>query len=110
MRRLTRVPVWVFVFGIFANLAEFERNLIRERTRAGLAVARARGRWGGRLKKPTEDQVKFMRTLYDSREHPIVEHCKQFNIGYGTFYRYRNKWLKARTTPARDSENLRCAS
>ncbi len=48
----------MFVFGIFANLAEFERNLIRERTCAGLAVARARGRLGGRPEKPTEDQVK----------------------------------------------------
>ena len=46
---------------------------LRERTCAGLAVARARGRWGGRPEKPTEDQVKFMRTLYDSREHSIVE-------------------------------------
>ena len=74
MRRLIRVPVRrVFVFGIFANLAEFERNLIRERTCAGLAVARARDRLGGQLEKLTEDQVKFMRTLYDSREHPIVE-------------------------------------
>ena len=70
MRRLTRVPVWVFVFGIFANLAEFERNLMHERTCAGLAVAHSRGRLGGRLKKPTEDQVKIMRTLMIAENTP----------------------------------------
>ena len=69
----TSISTGMFVFGIFANLAEFERNLIRERTRAGLAVAHSRGRLGGWPEKLTEDQVKFMRTLYDSREHPIVE-------------------------------------
>src|SRR3954454_12656259 len=55
------------VFHIFGALAEFEREIIRERTQAGLQSARARGRRGGRPKKLTKKQVAIARQLYDAR-------------------------------------------
>lgn len=74
------------VFHVFAALAEFERNLVRERTMAGLAAARARGRQGGRkpILKPREvDQV---RTLYADKSVPIEDICKRYKISRTTFY------------------------
>ena len=59
------------IFHIFAALGEFERELIRERTNAGLAAARARGRVGGRKPVMTPDKVKVARQLYDSRERRL---------------------------------------
>ena len=83
------------VFNIFASLAEFERDLIRERTQAGLASARARGRVGGRKPKLTKQQVQVMKTLYESEEHTVEKIVEQFGIHRNTFYGYRAKWLKA---------------
>jgi DNA invertase Pin-like site-specific DNA recombinase len=60
------------IFHIFGALAEFERNLIRERTQAGLVAARARGRKGGRPTVLTSKQVGIARDLYEKR-HPIAE-------------------------------------
>jgi len=79
------------VFQIFGALAEFERNLIRERTKAGLAAARARGRLGGRKEKLTPDQVATMRRMSESRQHTIVEICKVMGISKPTYYRYMGK-------------------
>jgi DNA invertase Pin-like site-specific DNA recombinase len=68
----TSTPGGKSIFNIFASLAEFERSLIRERTVAGLAAARARGRKGGRPPAMTPQQVKLARTLYDAREHSVA--------------------------------------
>jgi DNA invertase Pin-like site-specific DNA recombinase len=76
------------VFHIFGALAEFEREIIRERTQAGLSAARARGRNGGRRKKLTPKQVQMAQSLYDSKTHTVDEICKTLGIGRTTFYRY----------------------
>jgi DNA invertase Pin-like site-specific DNA recombinase len=77
-----------FAFHFFGALAEFERELIRERTRAGLAAARARGRNGGRRRALTDKQVAIARALYDSRQHSIAEICQTLRISRATLYRY----------------------
>jgi DNA invertase Pin-like site-specific DNA recombinase len=74
------------IFHIFGALAEFERNLIRERTQAGLVAAHARGKRGGRPKALTTRQLGIARDLYDKR-HPIVEICRTLKISRATLYR-----------------------
>ncbi|MBK6770517.1 MAG: recombinase family protein [Ardenticatenales bacterium] len=76
------------VFQIFGALAEFERNLIRERTMAGLAAARARGKQGGRPMKLDEAKVKLLYDLYDERKRPIAEICRLVGIAKPTLYEY----------------------
>jgi DNA invertase Pin-like site-specific DNA recombinase len=76
------------IFHIFGALAEFERNLIRERTTAGIEAARARGRKGGRPKALTPKQVAMAQALYDAKTHTIAEICKTFNVGRTTLFRY----------------------
>ncbi len=76
------------VFQIFGALAEFERNLIRERTLAGLAAARARGKQSGRPKKLGEAQVNLLYQLYDERKRPIAEICQLVGISKPTLYEY----------------------
>ena len=76
------------VFHIFGALAEFERELIRERTRAGLAAARARGRQGGRPKKlGTPQKLAMAQALYDDGTHSVEDICKMLGISRATFYR-----------------------
>jgi DNA invertase Pin-like site-specific DNA recombinase len=75
------------IFHIFGALAEFERNLIRERTAAGLTAARARGRKGGRPKALTGKQLSIAQDLYEKR-HPITEICRTLKISKATLYRY----------------------
>jgi DNA invertase Pin-like site-specific DNA recombinase len=75
------------MFQFFAALAEFERNIIRERTRAGLEAARARGRKGGRKPKVTEKMKREMKALYDSKQVTIGEICERYGITKMTFYR-----------------------
>jgi DNA invertase Pin-like site-specific DNA recombinase len=76
------------VFHVFGALAEFERDLIRERTHAGLAAARARGRVGGRPRKLTPKQVAQLRTLAADKGNSVTEICQTFGISRKTFYRY----------------------
>src|SRR5438045_8703274 len=79
------------IFNIFASLAEFERNLIRERTNACLAAARTRGRVGGRPKAQTLNtpkKVALAQSLYDNKDNTIDEICKTLNISRATLYRY----------------------
>src|SRR5947207_9855055 len=79
------------IFHIFGALAEFERNLIRERTNAGLLAARARGRKGGRPKAKTLDtpkKVALAQSLYDNKNNTIDEICKMLNVSQTTLYRY----------------------
>lgn len=84
----TTTPVGKLTFHIFAALAEFEKDIIQERTKAGLEAARARGRKGGRPKLLSAKKVKMMQELYDSKKIPIADICRQFKISYSTFYRY----------------------
>jgi DNA invertase Pin-like site-specific DNA recombinase len=84
------------VFHIFGALAEFERDIIRERTQAGLTAARARGRKGGRPKALTPKKARMVQDLYRNKENSIDEICKTLNISRTTLYRYiRNGGLKA---------------
>jgi len=77
------------VFHVFGALAEFERDLIRERTKAGLAAARARGRLGGRRKTlDTSTKVAMAQALYDNRDNSIRDICKTLGISRATLYRY----------------------
>ena len=72
---------------IFGALAEFERELIRERTQAGLAAARARGRKGGRPRKLTPRQVATARTLLKDREHTVTAVAEMLGVSRSTLYR-----------------------
>ena len=76
------------VFHIFSALAEFERDIIRERTNAGLQAARARGRLGGRPYLLTPTKIIRLKKLYDDRKNTVIEMCKIFNISRPTFYNY----------------------
>ncbi|HBO4108336.1 TPA: recombinase family protein, partial [Pseudomonas aeruginosa] len=76
------------VFGIFATLAEFERDLIRERTMAGLASARARGRKGGRKFALTKAQVRLAQAAMAQRDTSVSDLCKELGIERVTLYRY----------------------
>ena len=76
------------IFHIFGALAEFERNLIRERTKAGLEAARARGRMGGRPKSLDENKVQLAYKLYNEKQHSIKEICKMLGISKSTLYAY----------------------
>ena len=71
----TTSPGGKLVFHIFGALAEFERNLIRERTNAGLAPLRARGRKGGRPKSLDEDRRKLAVQLYNDGKHSVMDVC-----------------------------------
>jgi DNA invertase Pin-like site-specific DNA recombinase len=76
------------LFGIFASLAEFKSELIRERTMAGLAAARARGRKGGRKFALTKAQVRMAQAAMAHRDTSISELCKELKIRPATLYRY----------------------
>lgn len=76
------------VFGIFATLAEFERDLIRERTMAGLAAAGARGRKGGRKFALTKAQVRLAQAAMAQRDTSVSELCKELGIERVTLYRH----------------------
>ena len=76
------------IFHIFGALAEFERNLIQERTKAGLAAARARGKKGGRPKALNEQQRALVIRLYNERKNSIKEICEMMNISKPTLYSY----------------------
>ena len=76
------------VFGIFAALAEFERELIRERTVAGLKAARARGRKGGRRFALSKAQVRLAQAAMANRDTSVGELCRELGVGRVTLYRY----------------------
>ncbi len=76
------------VFHMFGALAEFERNLVRERTQAGLSAARARGRLGGRRKVLDPDKRRLAVQLYQERKHTVMEICRLMGISKPTLYAY----------------------
>jgi DNA invertase Pin-like site-specific DNA recombinase len=76
------------VFGIFAALAEYERELISERTKAGLASARGRGRKGGRKYKMTLTKLQLAKSAMENPATSISELCKELGITRGTLYRF----------------------
>jgi DNA invertase Pin-like site-specific DNA recombinase len=78
------------IFHIFGALAEFEREIIRERTNAGLQAARARGRLGGRPKTQSLDPKKMAlaKQLHDDHSRSVQEICEMLQIGRSTLYRY----------------------
>ncbi len=79
------------VFNIFSSLAQFERRLTQERTRAGLKAARARGKTGGRKPITADDlRVKMAKRLYEDKGLEIKAICKQMQISRSTLYRLVN--------------------
>ena len=90
----TTSPGSILVFHIFGSLAEFERNLIRERTKAGLTAARARGKKGGRRIALDEEKTKRLYSLYDEtnadggKKYTIKEICEMMGISRSTLYSY----------------------
>ena len=79
------------IFHIFGALAEFERNLIRERTMAGLKAARARGRVGGRPRKLDAKKTELAYRLYDEKKYGVKEICQILGISKPTLYSYLNR-------------------
>lgn len=76
------------VFHVFGALAEFERDLIRERTMAGLASARARGRKGGRPRAMDEEKIRVASRLMKDPEVSVAEVCRAVGVSSATLYRY----------------------
>lgn len=83
----TTTPGGKLIFHVFGALAEFERSLIKERTMAGLAAARARGRVGGRPKKLSKSQVQMVKRAYQDKQTDIKTICETFGISKSTLYR-----------------------
>ncbi len=87
------------VFHVFGALAEFERDLIRERTQAGLRAARVRGRTGGRPKVLSDAKKRALaQALCDGGRHDVATICKTLGISRATFYRYLRPPSRDQTT------------
>lgn len=84
----TRTPEGQLVFGIFAALAEFERALISERTKVGLASARARGRNGGGQYKMTPAKLRLAMAAMGQKETVVSDLCKELGVTRQTLYRH----------------------
>ncbi|GHO48465.1 recombinase family protein [Ktedonospora formicarum] len=85
----TTTPGGKLIFHLMGALAEFERDLIRERTNAGLTAARARGRVGGRPRKlKTNGKMALARQMFVEQSHSIPEICATLGISRATLYRY----------------------
>ncbi len=85
----TTTPGSKLIFHLMGALAEFERDLIRERTNAGLAAAKARGRVGGRPRKlKTNGKVALARQMFADQSHSLPEICAALGISRATLYRY----------------------
>ena len=85
------------IFHIFASLAEFERDIIRERTNAGLAAARARGRKGGRPPSVDAAKVKAALALKADTTHTVKEICQTLGISRNTYYKYTRQETQVAT-------------
>lgn len=87
----TSTPGGTLIFNILGSLAQFERDLIRERTRAGLEAARARGRTGGRPASLDEKQAKEVQRLYESRSVTVDQIASMMRVSRTTIYRCLQK-------------------
>ncbi|MBL4648774.1 MAG: recombinase family protein, partial [Aureispira sp.] len=94
----TTTPTGKLTFHLFAALAEFERDIISSRTKAGLEAARARGRKGGRpkgLSIKAQDKARLAESLYIEKQRSISEICTHLDISKPTLYRYlRSRGVK----------------
>ncbi len=100
----TTTPGGKLVFHVLGALAEFERDLIRERTNAGLAAARARGRTGGRPKKLADPKrVALAQALYDGGQTDVATICRTLGISRATLYRYLDR-SRGRHIAIKDSD------
>lgn len=88
------------VFHLFAALAEFERNLIKERTQAGLSAARSRGRVGGRPKSLDSTKRQLAVRLYNERKLSVKEICRVMNISKPTLYSYIDEQARLSSSPS----------
>jgi DNA invertase Pin-like site-specific DNA recombinase len=84
----TSTPTGKLTFHLFGALAEFERNLIQERTKSGLNAARARGRRGGRRKALNADKRQLVSELYEQKKLPVTKICQMMGISKPTLYKY----------------------
>src|SRR5262249_28068338 len=84
------------IFHIFGALAEFERDLITERTNAGLTAARARGKKGGRPKSPLSEiqKIQLAKQMYEDKKIPIADIYKGLHIPRSTFYKYVREYAR----------------
>ncbi|MCK9914706.1 recombinase family protein [Microbacterium ginsengisoli] len=80
-------PVGRLLFNVLAMVAEFEADLIRARTREGMAIARSRGRLKGKAPKLSPAQAKLLLRLFDAGEHSVAELAELFHVGRATVYR-----------------------
>lgn len=79
------------IFHVFAALAEFERDIIRERTQAGLSAARARGRKGGHPRSDSLNdpkKVAIAQALHDDKRNSVADICRTLRVSRATLYRY----------------------
>lgn len=83
----TTTSIGTFFFHMMAALAQFEKDLIRERTLAGLSAARDRGKIGGRPKKLTDQDIIMIKALYSNKDLPLKDILNRFNITKTTLYR-----------------------
>ena len=79
------------IFHVFGALAEFERDMIQERTLAGIEAAKQRGRIGGRPRKFDKKTVEFARSMLDDKSNTVADVCKALGITKSTLYRYLRK-------------------
>ncbi|MDQ2729410.1 MAG: recombinase family protein [Actinomycetota bacterium] len=91
----TTTPAGLLVFHVFGALAQFEAALISERTAAGLAAARARGRTGGRPRAMTPEKLTVARQMYDSRQHTLDAIAATIEVSRSTLYRHLAEPLDA---------------
>ena len=84
----TTTPGGKLVFHVFAALAEFERDLVRERTAAGLAAARARGRRSGRPSVMTAHKLQAAQQMYRSEQYTVAEIASTLGVSRASIYRY----------------------
>jgi len=84
----TSTAMGKFIFHVFGALGQLEKDIIRERTMAGLSSARARGRIGGRPRKLDPKKVKRVQEMYDKKEMTVKEICEWAGISKATLYKY----------------------
>ncbi len=84
----TRTTGGRLIFDVFEALAGFEREIVRERTLAGLESARTRGRHGGRPRALDENKAKLARRLNPENDHSVEEICSMLGVGRSALYRY----------------------